>query len=177
MMSFETLGSEVVYQGRAFNVRKDSIQMPDGRTHPYDIVAHRGAVTIIPMDDQGNILFVRQFRPATGQMLLELPAGTLEDDEPPIECARREIREETGMAASDIIKVGETFLAPGYSTEFMHYFLATGLYSAPLPGDDDEYIHVEIIPVGEAMRMAREGGLIDAKSLVGLFLLEPFLSK
>lgn len=151
--------------------------MPDGGSHLYDIVDHPGAVTIIPVDDEGNFLFVRQFRPATGKMLLELPAGTLEENEPPLECARREIREETGLAATELHKVGETYLAPGYSTEFMHYYLATGLYPSPLPGDEDEYIHVESIPVEEALRMAREGGLIDAKSLVGLFLALPFLNQ
>lgn len=176
-MSFETLHSEVAYTGRAFKIRRDEIHMPDGRKVTYDIVDHPGAVTLIPIDDEGRILFVRQFRPPTGQKLLELPAGTLEEGEPPVECARREIREETGMAAAEMIKVGESFLAPGYSTEFMHFFVATGLYPAPLKGDDDEFLEVEAIPIAEAIRMAREGQLIDAKSLAGLFLAEPFFSK
>jgi len=169
-MKFQTLNSELVYRGRAFDVRRDQLQLPDGQIAALDIVVHVGAVTILPLDEHGNILFVRQYRHAVGQELLELPAGTLEPGEPPEVCARREIREETGMAAAQLRKIGEFFLAPGYSTELMYVFLATGLHPDPLPGDSDEFIRVEEVPVADVFRMIESGEIQDAKSLAALLL-------
>lgn len=167
---FETLQSIEQYQGRAFSVRQDQVRMPNGRITQLDIVEHCGAVTILPLDENENVCFVRQYRHATGEELLELPAGTLEDGEPPIECARREIQEEIGMAAADMQKVGEFFLAPGYSTEYMYVYRATGLTPSVLPGDDDEFISVERIPLPDVLKMARNGQLRDAKTLAALML-------
>jgi ADP-ribose pyrophosphatase len=117
-MPFETLTHEIIYRGRAFNVRRDQVRFPDQHTMHLDIIEHAGAVTLLPLDENGCILFVRQYRHAAGKMLLELPAGTLEVGEPPEDCAHREMREETGMAAGKLLKIGEFFLAPGYSTEY-----------------------------------------------------------
>jgi len=170
-MSFETIHSEKKYQGKAFDVRQDQVRLPNGQAVHLDIVEHVGAVTLIPVDESGRVWFVRQYRHATGKLLLELPAGTIEPDEPPEQCALREIREETGMACKTLQKVGEFYLAPGYSTEYMHVFLATGLYPDPLPGDSDEFLSIERIPLQQAYQMARNGEIQDAKSLVGLFFL------
>jgi len=167
---FETLQSVNKYQGRAFSVRQDQVRLPDDRITHLDIVAHSGAVTILPLDENENVWFVRQYRHATGEEFLELPAGTLEDGEPPIECARRELQEEIGMAAADMQKLGEFFIAPGYSTEYMYVYRATGLTPSVLPGDDDEFISVEIIPLPEVLQMVRAGQLRDAKTLAALML-------
>lgn len=174
-MAFEVLKSQTVYQGRAFNVRRDEVRLPGGRLAHLDIVDHPGAVTLIPVDDRGRILFVRQFRYAVQEDLLELPAGTLEPGEPPEACALREVREETGMSADQIRKLGEFFLAPGYSTEHMHIFLLTGLKPAPLQGDADEFISVEPLEIDQAYELAQRGIIRDAKSISALFLAQPFL--
>jgi ADP-ribose pyrophosphatase len=168
---------ETVYQGRAFTVRRDEVSFPNQYSMQLDIVQHPGAVTILPVDEAGNILFVRQYRHATGKELLELPAGTLNAAEPPETCARREIREETGFAAENMVKLGEFFLAPGYSTEYMHVYLATGLYNAPLPGDQDEFLSLEPIPIEKAYQMAIEGKLQDGKSLAALLLAREALKQ
>ncbi len=105
-------------------------------------------MVILPVDDQGNLFFVRQYRHAAGLDLLELPAGTLDEGEAPEACARREVREETGMAAGKMEHLGGFYLAPGYSTEYMHVYLATGLHSDPLEADADEFLTVEVIPLG-----------------------------
>jgi ADP-ribose pyrophosphatase len=118
---------------------------------------------------------VRQYRHATKQELLELPAGTLEPGEEPEACARREAREEIGMAARLIQKIGEFFLAPGYSNEYMRVYLAIDLTPDPLKGDDDEFITVERIPLEQAYNLAESGEIRDGKTLAALLLAKPYL--
>lgn len=174
-MKFETLQSQSMYRGRAFSVRKDRVRLPDGAEASLDIVEHSGAVTILPIDAQGHIWFVRQYRHAAGIELLELPAGTLEPGEDPEICAQREIREEIGMGAGKIQKVGTFYLAPGYSTEFMHIFLASELFPATLQGDVDEFLSVEQIPQSAISALIQSGEIADAKTLAAFQLAVPFL--
>lgn len=174
-MSFHLLHSDILLKGRAFTIRRDTLQTPDGRETKFDIVEHGGSVIIIPMDHEGNILFVRQYRHAAGIDLLELPAGTRDGNEPYEECAAREIREETGMEAGKLKHIGSFYLAPGYSTEYMGVYLATELNYNPLQADDDEFLSVEKIPAEEAITIAEQGQLPDAKSLAALLLARPYL--
>lgn len=169
-MEFENISSEVKYQGRAFNVRRDQVRAPDGQILNLDIVEHIGAVTILPLDDQDQVWFVRQYRHASGRKLLELPAGTLTPGELPEDCAAREVREETGMAARRLVKLGSFFLAPGYSTEYMHVYLASDLYESPLPGDVDEFLSVEKIPLNHVRDLVSSGEIQDSKTLAALYL-------
>lgn len=174
-MPFELLRSEILLKGRAFLIRRDYVKTPDGRETKFDIIEHGGSVIIVPVDQAGNVLFVRQYRHATGMDLLELPAGTLEEGEDPVICAAREIREETGFAADKIEKIGDFYLAPGYSTEFMHVYLAQELRYDPLEADADEFLSVETIPFAGAIQMAERGEMPDAKSLAALFLVKSHL--
>ena len=177
MASFELLHSEILLKGRAFTIRRDFLKTPDGRETRFDIVEHGGSVIIIPIDEEGNLLFVRQYRHAAGIDMLELPAGTRDGDEPFEVCAAREIREETGMEAGTLTHIGSFYLAPGYSTEYMGVFLATDLKPNPLDADDDEFLSVEKIPVKQAFDMAERGEMPDAKSLAALLLVKPLLSE
>ncbi len=174
-MGFELIKSEVVLRARVFLLRRDWLKTPDGRETAYDIIEHHGSVAIVPVDADGNILFVRQYRHAAGKDVLELPAGTLEPNEDPEVCAAREIREETGFAAGRLEKIGAFYLAPGYSTEFMTVYLARDLKHAPLKADDDEFLSVESVPAAEAIRMAERGEIPDAKSLAALLLVQSHL--
>ena len=176
-MPFELIKSEAILNGRAFKIRRDYLKTPDGRETKFEIVEHGGSVVIIPVDENGDMLFVRQYRHAAAQDLIELPAGTRDGDEPYEECAAREIREETGMEAGTLINIGNFYLAPGYSTEYMGVFLATDLKHNPLDPDDDEFLVVEKIPVKKALEMAERGEVPDAKSLAALFLARPHLEK
>jgi ADP-ribose pyrophosphatase len=176
-MPFELLRSEVLLKGRAFAIRRDWLKAPDGRETKFDIIEHGGSVVIVPLDAQGNLLFVRQYRHAAGQDLLELPAGTLDEGEDPDVCAAREIREETGYAAGKLERLGQFYLAPGYSTEFMVVYLATDLRHDPLEADADEFLSVERIPVAQALEMARRGEAPDAKTMAALFLCQGRLEK
>jgi ADP-ribose pyrophosphatase len=176
MPAFEFLRSELLLEGRAFKIRRDHLRTPDGRETKLEILEHGGSVIMLPIDEGGNLLFVRQYRHAAGAELLELPAGTRDGNEPYEACAAREMREETGLAAGTLKKIGEFFLAPGYSTEFMEVFFATDLRPSPLPSDPDEFLEVVRVPVREAIRMAEGGQVTDAKSLAALFLARPALS-
>ena len=176
-MKFELLQSESTYNGRAFNVRRDHLKTPSGSIVKYDIIEHIGSVIIVPVDENGLMYFVRQYRHAAQIDLLELPAGTLEIGEPPEEAAAREVREEVGMAAKNIEEIGSFYLAPGYSTELMHVFLATGLTHDPLDPDADEYLSVETMTVAAAFHLAESGQMQDAKSLAALLLARAFISK
>ncbi len=176
-MPFELIKSETLLQGRAFKIRRDTLKTPDGRETKLEIVEHGGSVVILPVDERNNLLFVRQYRHAAGGDLLELPAGTRDKNEPYEKCAAREIREETGMAAGKLEKLGEFYLAPGYSTELMAVFLATELNENPLQADDDEFLNVEKIPLKKVFEMAQRGDMPDAKSLAALLLAKPYLEK
>ena len=165
----------MLLKGRAFAIRRDWMKTPDGRETKYDIIEHGGSVVIVPLDAEGNLVFVRQYRHAAGHDLLELPAGTLDEGEQPEACAAREIREETGFAADKLVKLGEFYLAPGYSTEFMVVYLATELRHDPLEADADEFLSVEKIPVQQALEMAEKGEIPDAKSLAALLLAQRYL--
>ena len=176
-MPFEFIKSEILLQGRTFKVRRDTLKTPDGRETKLEIIEHGGSVVLVPLDNDGNILFVRQYRHATGLELLELPAGTRDGEEPYEHCAAREIREETGMEAGKLQKVGEFYLAPGYSSEFMVVFLATGLKHNPLDPDDDEFLKVEKIPIKDVTAMIERGDVPDSKSLAAWLLVKPYLEE
>ena len=174
-MSFKTIQSKSVYQGKVFDVRQDQVELPDGHLTALDVVEHNGAVTLIPIDEQGQIWFVRQYRHPAQDELLELPAGTLENNEDPEKCAHREVREEIGMSVGRLEKIGEFFMAPGYSTEYMYVYLARELSPAPLPGDEDEFLQVEKFPIEKVFEMAEQGQFKDSKTLAALYLAQRFL--
>jgi ADP-ribose pyrophosphatase len=169
-MTNPLIESRKVFCGVAFDVFQDTIHLPDGRTTRLDVVRHVNSVVILPKHDDGSLLFVRQYRHPAGCSLLELPAGVLNDGEMPEACARRELREETGMAAGKMVHLGDFYLAPGYSTENMSVFLATDLFPDPLEADKDEFITVETIPLKKAFSLALNGEIPDAKTLAALFL-------
>ena len=174
-MNVEVIESKQIYRGRVFSLRQDKLRLPNGRQVELDIIDHPGAVTMVPVDEDGQIWFIRQYRHSCGGFLLELPAGASEIGEDPEISAQREIREEIGMAARNLQKIGGFYLAAGYSTEYMHIYLASDLYPAPLQKDEDELLTVEKISAREAMKMAESGQIEDSKTMVALFWARPYL--
>lgn len=172
---YRVLQSKNKYRGQVFDVDQVKVVLPDGHTKHLDIVTHNGAVTIIPIDTEGLIWFIRQYRHPAKGYILELPAGTMENDEPPEMCALRETREEIGMAPGKLEELGTFFLAPGYSTEFMYVYLATDLRLDPLEGDSDEFLSIVKMPIAEAYQRSLRGEVRDAKSLAALHLARPHL--
>ena len=176
MTKFEILKSETVFRGRVFDVRREDVRYPDGRVVVTDIVAHSGAAAMLPVDEEGRVLLVRQYRHATGGMLLEIPAGTLDADESPEACAQRELREEVGVGAGELIRLGEFFPAPGFSTEKMFLFLARDLSADTAEPDEDEMLSVERMPLDEVWDRVERGEIQDAKTLLALYMAQPYLA-
>lgn len=173
-MTHEILNRNKQFSGHAFDVSRLEIRLPNGREREYDLVEHNDSITILPVDEKGQIYFVSQFRIATEGQLLELPAGVLEPGESPLEGAKREIREEIGLAAGKMQELGSFYLAPGYTNEFMTVFLATELYDAPLDPDADEFLHVSTLSIPETYKLVQKDGFKDAKTLAALLLAQPF---
>ena len=176
-MKHQILSKETVYKGIAFNVENLRVRLPDEREGNYNLVRHHDSVTIIPIDTENMVWFVTQFRMGSENILLELPAGVMNKNETPLDCALREVREETGMAAGKMVPLGSVYLAPGYSNELNHIFLATELRHDPLDMDEDEFLQVQKIPLNEIRALAIKGELQDSKSLAAFYLFESYPSK
>ncbi len=172
-MAFRVTGEREVFRGRVFSLKTKRVVLPNGRATSLNIVEHPGAVAIVPLFPNGDVLLIRQFRLAAGGHIYEIPAGTLERGETPRATAMREIVEETGFKARTMRKVAEFWTAPGFCTEKMHLFVAAGLSPASAPGDADEIIRPLRVPYARALRMIRDGRIRDAKSIVGLLLAKP----
>lgn len=160
--------SEVVFDGQLVRVRVDQVVLPSGRASVREVVEHPGAVGILPVTAEGNVILVRQFRYAVGSELYEIPAGTREPDEPPEVCAARELREETGFEAEVIEPLLRFFVSPGWCTEELIVYRATGLSQVGASPEDDEVIDpVEVRP-GEIPGLMRDGRIADAKTVTAL---------
>jgi ADP-ribose pyrophosphatase len=168
---------EVLLTTRRFRVVRRIENGSDGKSHVREIVEHPGAVTILPLLDDGRVCLIRNHRVAVGKTLVELPAGTLEPGEDPLETARRELREETGYRAKSFEKLTEFFMSPGIMSERMHLFVARDLVAGDAQREAGEKIENLVVSLEEAMRMALEGTIEDAKSLVGLLYYDRRRSK
>lgn len=166
----KVLFSTPIFQGRVIEVRVDEVELEPGRTVKREVVGHPGAVVILPVDDEGRILWITQYRYAAGKTLLELPAGTLEPDETPEATARREIVEEVGFAADTWEELGGFYSAPGFCSEYLYAYLATGLRADYADGDEDEDIAVLPLTLEETFERLDAGDIEDAKSIATLML-------
>ncbi len=165
-----TTSQEFVYFGRGVNLRVDTVRLADGGVARREIVERRDAVAVMPLDKDGNVLLVRQFRKAVEQEMYELPAGVMEDGESPEEAARRELAEETGLSAGSLQRLAGFYTTPGFSNEYIHIFAARDLQPAEATLDDDEDITTDWIPLADAVGMIETGEVRDAKTIIGLLL-------
>ena len=162
--------SRRIYDGRIVGLREDAVTLPDGRSALREVVEHGEVAAIVPLDTDGNVILVRQYRLPAGEALLEIPAGGVEEGESMEHAAQRELREETGYRAGRLDHLGGFYVSPGYCTEFIHVFLATDLLEDPMDGDEDEEISLERMPLSGAVRLIETGEIKDGKSIVGLLL-------
>ena len=164
------LSSEVAFEGRVVGVRVDTAALPGGRTARREVVEHQPSVVVVPIDSNGDLVLVRQFRYPVGETLLEAPAGNVEEGELPEDCAQRELQEEAGYRAESLERLGAFWMSPGFCTEKMHAFVARGLSPRRLDADDDETIEVVRRPPSEARAMIERGEIRDAKTIAALLL-------
>ena len=167
----KTIGTERIYEGKILNLRRDRVTVRDGKTSTREIVEHDGGVVIAALTDDGKIPMVRQFRKAAERAVLELPAGKLEKGEDPMEAAFRELREETGYSAARMTHMTEAYSSIGYSTEVLHFYLATGLSPGETDFDEGEAIEAYEYTVGEALDMVMGAKIEDAKTIAGILLV------
>ena len=164
----KTLRSEILYEGRIIRVRLDEAELENGKTAPREVVEHPDGVAVIPVDEQGCVYMVRQFRYAYMRQFLEIPAGKLDGDEAPLTGAVRELREETGLSAETLIPLGGYSVSPGFCNETLHIFLARGLTRGEASPDEDEFLDVERIPLEQLYAMVMAGEIEDAKTAIGI---------
>ena len=159
-----------LHRGRVFNLIRENVTLDNGVTTDMEFVEHPGATAIIPMLNESRVLLLKQYRHSLRQYIWEIPAGTLDPQESIMNCAKRELIEETGYSARQWQKLGEITPVPGYSDERIHIFLATDLQPAEQNLDTDEIINVHDVGFSEAIEMIEKGEIQDAKSIAGLYL-------
>ncbi|MCL4309877.1 MAG: NUDIX hydrolase [Actinomycetota bacterium] len=174
-MNNKVLSTSRIYDGRIINLRLDEVELPDGRHARREVVEHPGASVIVPVDQQGRVYLVRQYRDAAAEELLELPAGKLEPGEEPLACARRECLEELGLEAGSWTHLASFYSSPGFCDELLHCFLARELRQGVSDADRDEFLTPESWPLANLAELL--GQLKDAKSIAGLLLARQALAE
>jgi ADP-ribose pyrophosphatase len=172
-----TISSEEIYNGKVVTLRLDKVKLPNGKESTREIVAHRGAIAAVPLLQGGNVVMVRQFRQAAGEILLEIPAGSLEPDEDPKDCAIRELKEEIGYEPKSLIMMFKSYLAPGYSSEMLYTYLAQDLIKSQAIADEDEFLEVLEVPINDAVEMIVFGEIKDAKTICGILMAKRMLGE
>ena len=169
------ISSKKIYDGRIINLRVDEVALPDGKTSKREIVEYAGAVAVVPINEKGELLLVRQYRYAVGETLLEIPAGKIEPGEDYASSAGRELTEETGYTAGNLKHLISFYSTPGFTNEQIHLFLATELSLKKQSLDEDEFIDVETVSMKQAPEMIMSGKIRDAKSVAGILTALRFL--
>ena len=177
-----TVASRRLYEGKVLNLDIDRVRFPDGSIGELELIRHSGAAAVIPFLDDPNepdarIILLRQFRYAAGRFLYEIPAGRLERGEAPIECARRELLEEAGCTAESLRPLGGFFTTPGFIDEYIHVFIATGLTRGVAKPEADEFIGLESHTSQDGLRMIDRGEIVDAKTIIALFMADRLIRK
>ncbi len=174
----KTLKKEYMFQGRIINLRRDDVELPNGCKATREVVEHRGGVCVLPLTDNNEVLMVRQYRYPYSEEVLEIPAGKRDSlTEDPLECGKRELKEETGTTAHKFTFLGQLYPTPGYTNEVIYMYLAQGLTYGEDNPDDDEFLEIQKIPFDKALQMVMSGELKDAKSQCAIMKTALILEK
>lgn len=171
------LSSEEIFDGVAIHLFRDEILLPNGNKGVREVIRHPGAVCVIPVTEDGDVIFVNQFRYAFNKVTLEVPAGKLEKGEDPLEAAMRELSEETGLSAKNVVYLGELYTTPALIDEVIHMYLATDLVEGKQHLDEDEFINTLRMPLSKAVQKVMNGEIKDAKTQTILLKAEKYLNK
>ena len=169
-MREKRIESRSVYKGKILDLKVDTVVLPDGARTEREVVAHPGAVAVVSVTDDNEIVLIRQFRYPVDEVLWEIPAGKLEPEEDPLECAKRELSEETGFGAEEWQNMSVFYTTPGFSDEIMYLYSARGLYKDIREADSDEFIEVHKIPMDDVLEQIKSGVIKDAKTIIGVLL-------
>ncbi|WP_287152764.1 NUDIX hydrolase [Candidatus Solincola tengchongensis] len=164
------LERRTVFEGKVVRLYLDRVRLPDGREAEREVVLHWGAVGMVPVDGEGKVVLVRQYRHATGEALLEIPAGKLTPEEEPLSCAERELMEEVGYRAGRWVHLASFYTSPGFSNEMLHLYLALDLEEGEASPEEDEFLEVASVPLGHALELVKRGEIKDSKTVAGLAL-------
>jgi len=164
------LATQQIYEGRAVNIRVDTVEKANGIKTTREVVEHSACIAVVALDEQDNVLLVRQFRHPVDRFLLEIPAGGIDPGEEPIDSVRRELQEEIGYFPRKIDTLGGFYAIPGYGTEYLHCFVATDLVPARLVAEDTEDIELVRVSPDEIPRLIASGEICDAKSIAALLI-------
>ena len=164
------LSTQRIYQGRAVNIRVDTVEKASGTETTREVVEHSDCIAVVALDEQGKVLLVRQFRHAVDKFLLEIPAGGIDPGEEPMDAVRRELQEEIGYFPRKIDKLGGFYATPGYGTEYLHCFVAADLVPARLMAEDTDDIELVRVSSDEIPRLIASGQICDAKSIAALLM-------
>jgi ADP-ribose pyrophosphatase len=167
---YETISSRFIHKGKILNLRVDEVLMPDGRKSTREVVEHSGGVAILALTENREAYFVRQYRHPVEESVLEIPAGKLEPGENPVDCAIRELAEEAGVKPGEIDQIALYYSTPGFTSEKLYIYLATKLEEVTRQTQEDEDLEISLIPLEEAVGMARKGEIADGKTLIALLL-------
>ncbi len=165
-MKENTLQQETVFRGKLLHVRRDQVELENGHQSVREFCMHPGGVGVLPLTEDGQVLLVEQFRYAYGAELLEIPAGKLEPGEDPLVCGIRELKEETGCSASEMIPLGCIYPTPGYVDEKLYLYLARGLTQGEASPDEGEFLNLHRIPLEELLKRVMNDEIHDAKTVV-----------
>lgn len=170
-MREKTLSQEYHFKGHIMAARLDQVELPNGHTAAREVCEHLGGVGVLPIEKDGNIILVRQYRYPYDEIMLEIPAGKLDhgDDEDAADCGLRELKEETGCTAGRIVPLGCIYPSPGFLTEVVHLFAALDLTDGEMQPDENEFVEVVRLPIAEVEEMAERNEIRDAKTLVALY--------
>lgn len=171
------LSSQEIFNGVAIHLFKDEILLPNGHTGIREIIRHPGAVCVLPLTDDGDVIFVNQFRYALNKVTLEVPAGKLEKGEDPKEAALRELSEETGLTAKNIVHIGDLYTTPALIDEVIHMYIATDLTQGEQHLDYDEFVNTLKIPLSKAVDMVMNGEIKDSKTQTVILKAEKYFNK
>jgi len=160
--------SKTLFEGVIFNVERQKVLLPNGKDAIRDIVVNPNAAAVVAIDNDNNVIMVKQFRATVGKVLLEIPAGKLDKGEDPLKCASRELREETGYTSKDIKFLFAPLVSPGFATEHIHIFMATDLTLGKVDPDEDEFVETVKIPITKVIDMIMNGEIEDSKTVSGV---------
>jgi len=173
----QRVSGERVLDGLIIKVDRDTVTLPDGNTSMREIVRHPGAAAVVPVLDSGKVVMVRQYRYSIGEATLEIPAGKLDDGEEVLTCAHRELKEETGFDAGEMVKLLPFVSSPGFTDEVIHIYLARGLRPGEAGGDDDEFIETEEVALDTLIDMILAGRIGDGKTVAGILAAAEYLKR